>query len=357
VFPGDVNIHEGDTLRVRVTARRLTDASPVLHVRDAASGESASSWSEQTMSVTPDGNFESRLRDVEHAVEYYATGGDATSATFLATVLHKPAVVRFRVRYVYPPYTGLTPREVESADGSIEAPAGTEVTLTIDATEPLDVASMTIGAQSVPMLATGAQAPHAATAKFTVRDNRRYAIRMASKAGASGAFRGGTIRAIADRPPVVRFRETQPAADREAGERDVVPVPFQSADDHGLARLDAELAVTRATGGSSHLSTAVPISRGAATQEQGLFMLDVPALGAKRGDTVELRFRAEDRAGQFALSPPMRWTIDQNSKSPRLSAPLAAPATTQRAEPSVPLDPPGFEDSLRAYFDAIRGGG
>ena len=45
----------------------------------------------------------------------------------------------------------LPPRQADSADGSIEAPVGSEVTLRVDATEPLDVATMTIGAESVPM--------------------------------------------------------------------------------------------------------------------------------------------------------------------------------------------------------------
>jgi hypothetical protein len=357
VLPGDISIHEGDTLRVRVAARRLTDASPVLHVRDAGSARSARQlWSEQVMSVTPDGNFEFRLRDVARDVEYYVSGGDASSEVYLATVLHKPAVARFHVRCVYPAYTGLAPRELDTDDGSIEAPAGTEVTLRIDATEPLDVATMTIGAESVPMT-VDAKSPTSASATFTVRENRRYTIRMASRAGASGAFRGGTIRALPDRPPVVRFREAS-TTPRLAAERDVLPIAFQAGDDYGLARLDAEVVLHRASGASTRLSTAVPIAR-SAKQEQGVFTLDVPALGAARGDTIELRFRAEDRAGQFDLSPPLSLKVVTTSAStapaPTPPATPAAPAT-QHAEPSVPLDPPGFDDALRAYFDAVRRG-
>src|SRR5439155_3062358 len=110
-------------------------------------------------------------------VEYYVSGGDASSEVFLASVQHKPAVAKFGVRYTYPPYTGLAAHTEESADGAIEAPAGTEVTLRIDATEPIDVAGMTIGAESIPMTPGGPKSPTTATATFTVRENRRYTIR------------------------------------------------------------------------------------------------------------------------------------------------------------------------------------
>ena len=369
VMPGDVNVHEGDALRIRVTARRLGDSSPVLQARDAGSGsgsgaESAGPWSDQVMSVATDGNFEARLREVSLDVEYYVTGGDATSETFTATVLHKPAIARFHVRCVYPAYTGLPPRSLDSQDGSIESPAGSEVTLGIDATEPLDVATMTIGAESLPM-GVNAKSATAAAATFTVRDNRRYTIRMASKAGASGAFRGGTIRAIPDRPPVARIRDLSEDT-RNVGERELLPIAFQAGDDYGLARLDAEIVITRAEGGggSTRLTTAVPIAR-PARQERGVFTLDLPALRARRGDAVELRFRAEDRAGQFDLSPPLRLDVvaaaaGAAAPAPPAISPTAPPSpplspTQQQPQPTVPLDPPGFEDALRAYFDAVRG--
>jgi hypothetical protein len=329
----------------------------VLHVREtAAAADPATPWAEQIMTVASDGNFEARLRDVTRDVQYYVTGGDATSETFTATVLHKPAVARFHVRCVYPAYTNLPPREFDSGDGSIEASAGSEVALLIEATEPLDVATMTIGAESVPMT-IAERRPNLARATFTIRDNRRYTIRMASQAGASGAFRGGTIRSIPDRPPVVRILEL--AADaRDASEREVMPVTFQAGDDYGLARLDAEIELRRSGGGLTRLSSAVPIVR-SAKQQQGVFSLEMAALDAKPGDQIELRFRAEDRAGQFDLSSPLQLRVVAGGGSAPatvIAQPSAAsvPTTQRTAEPGVPLNPPGFEDALRAYFDAVR---
>ena len=367
VLPGDVNVHEGDTLRVRVSAQRLTDASPVLHVRSTSGGsedEAAvpSHWSEQVMAVAPDGNFEARVRNVERNLEYFVTGGDARSTAFVVTVFHKPSIDRFRIRYTYPPYTRLPPREVESATGAIEAPAGTQVTLRVEASEPLDAASMTIGAETIPMGVAGPGEPdqaNVATATFTVRENRRCTIRMASRAGVSGAYRGGSIRAIVDRPPVVRFRGVDVDTAREAGGREVVPVAYQAVDDYALARLDAEVFVVPAGGGARERRS-IPVSIAHASQEVGIFPLNLADLGVGAGDAVELRLRGEDRAGQFDLTGAMRVNVTDAPAKPAAAPPAArldAPSgpSTQRSEMSIPLDPPGFEEPLGAYFDALRG--
>ena len=365
VVPGDVSIAEGDTLRVKVSAAHLAESSPVLHARTASSSTSSSAseraavWSEQVMAPAPEGNFEARIRNVDRDVEYFVSGGDARSERFSVTVLHKPAVARMRVRYAYPMYTGLPPREVDNNGGQIEAPVGTEVTLLIEATEPIALATMTIGGE---VLRMSAVQPMTASATFMVRESKRFTIRMASARGPSGptgAFRGGSIRAIPDRPPVVRWREN--AAAREVEADSVVSVGYQTVDDYGLSRLDAEVFIARAAGGTERRSIALLIApRRQERGERGTVALDLRTLGARPGDAIELRLRGEDRAGQLDLSDALRLHViappaTSPAAAPRPATPPASPAATQPTDfPAVPLDPPGFEDALRAYFDALR---
>ena len=61
------------------------------------------------------------------------------SAWFTATVLPRPAIDRLDLRYDYPAYTGLEPKASTSADGAIKALQGTDVTLTVHTSEPLDL--------------------------------------------------------------------------------------------------------------------------------------------------------------------------------------------------------------------------
>ena len=197
VTPGDVEIGEGDALAVRVRAVRIGELPPVLNVR--AAGQP---WHEMPMTpvarVRPDTggsptggrvpggfDFEARVPDVDCDLEYFVAGGDAESAAFRVTMLRKPAISAFRIRYAYPPYTRLPAREVENAGGEIEAPVGTEVTVAVESTEPLKLAVMTIGGGAVRMTAT--PDPRVHEARFTVRDDRRYTIRMASTRDVSGS--------------------------------------------------------------------------------------------------------------------------------------------------------------------------
>src|SRR5207237_7746695 len=115
-----------------------------------------------------------------------------------------------------------------------------------------------------------------------------------------------------------------------------------------------------AGGASTRLSTALPIAR-PGKQEQGVFTLDLPTLRATPGDAVELRFRAEDRAGQFDLSSPLRLkVVATGATAPTAAAPPApiapAAATTPRVEASVPIGAAGVVDGLSVALDAVRGG-
>jgi hypothetical protein len=371
VRPGNTAVAEGRTLGVRVLARGLPgESSPVLHVRgigaSSAASSSSSAWVEQAMSPTAEGTFEARVHQVDHDLEYYVSGGDAASERFLVTVLHKPAVQRFHVRYTYPPYTGLPPRETQSVSGEIEAPAGTEVSLRIEATEPLDAATITIGSQGIAMTRVPLLPASVMAARFVVRESNAYTIQLRSARGVSGAFYGGVIRATRDRPPIVRWREASgPAGARTAGARQAVVMEYQAVDDFGFARLEAEVSITRTGGGQAERRTiALPVAHPRAKQERGTVKLDLGALAARPGDVVEVRLRGEDGGGQFDLSEPIRLAVSAEAVKGSTSAPAVASTraspeaspTTQRSEPSPPLEPAGFEDALRAYFDTLRRG-
>ena len=360
VTPGDAAVTQGDPLRVQASAVRLADGrSPALHVRAPA----APSWHVEPMTATPDGKFEAQIARVDRDLEYFVTGGDARTAAYRVTMLPRPAVRHFRVRYAYPPHTGLAPRDVTNDTGVIEAPVGTEVTLGVETTEPLSYAVMTAGAESIRIAPTSATQPARAQTTLTVTEDRRYTLRMVSDRGVSGVFRGGSIRAIVDRAPVVQFRGNA-AASREVASGDVVPVGYQAVDDYGLARLDLEVRVIRKSGAEANTALAIPLTRGQRAR-QGVFPVELRRFGLEVGDTVELRLQAEDRAGQFARSAPARLvvttptpTATPQAAPPQPVASASPPSTAADSSsappPPPPHDPAGYEAAIRAYFDTLR---
>jgi hypothetical protein len=364
VTPGDADITQGEPLRVQATTVRLAaDRAPTLHVRARGDASNKQTWHVEPMTALRDGKFDGQIARVDRDLEYFITGGDARTRTFSVTMLPRPAVERFRIRYTYPPHTGLAPREVTNETGVIEAPAGTEATLALEATEPLRYAVMTVGAESIRITPASTTQPRAAQTTFTITDDRQYTLRMVSDRGVSGVFRGGTIRAIADRAPVAQFREVSGGgggAKREIGGGvDVLPVAYQAVDDYGLARLDLGVRVIRKSGAEANASVAVPLARGQ-REQHGVQPLDLRRFGLDAGDEVELRLQAEDRAGQFALSAPMRLIVTSAAPPQPATPPAASPsptvAPTPRAErhDAPPLNPPGYEAAIRAYFDALR---
>jgi hypothetical protein len=355
VRPGNVGVAEGDTLRVRASAVRLGDASPLLNARSlsqSGQGQGGAAWSQQIMSATADGSFEARVRNVDRDVEYFVTGGDASSEVFVARVWHKPAIVRFRVHYNYPAYTSLRARDIESTTGQLEAPIGTEATVAIDTTEALSLAVMTIAGGEPVRFSPGSH-PASMNATFVIRNDGPFTIRMASAHGVSGAFRGGTIRALADRKPVVRFRFPPPA---QAHGDDAVPITYQAVDDYGIARLEAEVSVRHSKDGGV-TQRSVPISIVGTRREHGQFFWELKTIGAAAGDTVEVRLMAEDRAGQAERSETAKVNVVAGVGG-ATTRPFAATQPMRRAGGSdvgAPLDPPGYAESLRVYFEAIRG--
>jgi hypothetical protein len=355
VMPGDAEVTAGERLRVQAAAVRLGEGAVTLHVRAADAVNEP--WHVEPMTATLDGRFEATLERVDRDLDYFVRGGDARSETFRVTMLPRPAVRRFRVRYVYPPHTGLASREAEADNGAIEAPVGTQVTLVVEPTRPLSYGVMTAGAESTRM--TPDARTGALLTSFLVNEDRRYTLRMVSDRGVSGVFRGGTIRAIADRPPIVQLRDN--LTSRDVGGGDVVSVGYQVVDDYGLSRLDAEVRIVRRSGAEANASIGAPLSRVGVREQAGVVPIALRRFGLNAGDVVELRLQAEDRGGQFGHSGVVRLVVTSSpAPAGEVANEAAVPATTAAAavESALPATPPvepaGYGDSIRAYFERVR---
>lgn len=343
VAPGNVEINEGRSLRVIAAAQRLGDSPLALHFRRAGQD-----WAESPMVKLADGKFEARVADVMRDVEYYITGGDARSLMYTATVRLKPAVALIAARLNYPAYTRVSPRDVTIENGLIEAPAGTDATLTVTATEPIGSMTLVVGAAVVQTAPTSD--PRVRQATINIREDRRYLIRLTSTRGLESVFRGGVIRATVDRPPIVTIDASRVNQSADGGA--TIEFPYYAVDDFGLMRLDVEVR----RGDDAERALTLPIERGA-REQSGLCRLNLAALTVSQGDEISIRLRGEDRAGQFAISAPLRLSIAAATKTPvDLPVISAEPTANPPTEQDAPIDPTGYSGALKAYFDAIRTG-
>src|SRR5690606_18003624 len=186
------------------------------------------------------GAYHFELPDVTRDFSFHVTAGDARTLRHEVRVLRRPMVREYRIRYDFPDYTGRAPINVLSPDGRIEVPAGTEVTLTVVASEPLAEATLRIADEAVEV--TPGIEPSSITAQFTVNENSTGELVLTSAEGAVSAEPNLLrIRALPDAAPIVRM--LLPDADQRLHPRDVLQVEYQALDDYGLREVRLMLRV------------------------------------------------------------------------------------------------------------------
>ena len=293
VTPAGASVRDHEALVIRAAVRRLGDGrSPTVHLR-GDSGE----WQELPMAAGAGGDpgYSYTIPSVEQDQRFYVTAGDARSPTYPIRVLRRPAMAEVRIRYSYPAYTGRSSLNVRNTDGLIEAPQQTEAVVSVVATEPLASAVMIVDGKRSEMAAT---ADHRVRqAHLVVTKDGPWELEMTSERGVVGRGpRGMQIRAVADRPPLVRL--VQPVTDLRVGQRDIVPLSYQALDDYGVAQLVAKAQVNA----NPPVEIALHPHGGDPRRLDGSFDLDLATLDVKVGDVVSVTIVGTDRAGHDGTS-------------------------------------------------------
>ena len=204
---------------------------------------------------------------------------DATSAEEAAPTL----VGDITLRYVFPTYTGLEPREVPNSDGTIIAPPGTTVQIQARTARPFQAAAVRVD-ELEPIDAQLADGRDL-TASITVERSGTWTILLFEDKTVTNS-RPYELRVEADAPPVVVMSETG---------QSVVPVDaplglsWNVTDDYGIVRVSIEL---EADGDTTETVRREPID--AALELNGVERTTPRELGLSPGDTVTLRVVAVD---------------------------------------------------------------
>jgi hypothetical protein len=302
VMPGDLSLVQSDPLRVEATVERLPEGGAVWLMWREEGGD----WVRRLMSREAGGpKFGMTLPAVDRDLRYRVAGGDARSREHSVRVLRRPAVAGFHIRYAYPAYADRPPLSVTNTDGLIEAPAGTEATLTITATEPLQSALLRVGGEKV-LMARGAS-DYVRTATFKVARSGPYELDLIStREVPGGGPPGAIVRALSDRKPLVRLMQAGDAL--RLNPRDILPLAYQALDDFGIESLVVRAQVN---GGAV---TEQPVPRdGDPRRCEGTFNFDLAGVPLVVGDVVVLSMAAKDRAGHQEVSETLQVLVAPRS--------------------------------------------
>jgi hypothetical protein len=287
VLPGDARVPAGQPLTIRATVRAgrnlLTRFTPRLTVE---AGSEA-----RTVAMTPDGKgFQFSFESIDRTFRYRVTAGSRRSEDYTVTALFGPRVARIDLRYEYPAFANLPPRE-ERDGGDIYAPAGTRVRVRVHTDTPIASGQM--------VFAAGAKAGGSGALQRTgdrvlegdlvlARDDS-YRIGLTDRDGLRTS--GDTeyfLRVMDDRPPDVRI--LRPAGDQQITPLEEVAIEARAEDDYGILRFELVYAVA----GREPKVVAFDRINGTDLTRAGTHTLAAEDLGVQPGDVITYYARARD---------------------------------------------------------------
>ncbi len=244
------------------------------------------------------GRFAVQLDTLMESIEFRVLVHDARSAWRRVTVLPRPAVTAVELEYIYPEYTGLSPRKAEGAD--VQAVVGTRIRLTARASKPIREATLArrlaAGEERVEPLRLGADS-RTLHGEFVVDASGTYRIRVRDTDDlADAAPSQWLIEALPDRAPTVML--LFPGEDKTVTPKARWPLQLTVEDDFGLGSATLVYEMTDPTVGTPAQEGRKPLglvsTNGPARRLSMRSLVDMAAFGARPGHQIHYYVEVTD---------------------------------------------------------------
>ncbi|MBT5875983.1 MAG: hypothetical protein HOH43_21330 [Candidatus Latescibacteria bacterium] len=230
VIPGDFEIPAGGSVTIAATVSGEMPDDAFVHLTRKDGEEEQHTLTRDTGST-----FSLTLRALNQDIQYLVEAGDALSGRFTITVVDRPTIASLNLTYEYPSYTKMAPRTTADGTGDIIAIKGTNVTLDVRASQPIEQAQVVMAGtkETFPMAVSGS---HALTA-LKITQNDRYSIQLRNENDRSNATPPQyQITALSDRLPEVRI--ISPGQDTDLNENMMIPLVLAASDDFGFSSMN-----------------------------------------------------------------------------------------------------------------------
>jgi len=282
VEPGDVRVRYGSEQTVWVRGADPELSGALRWRRRGGNWQSAALLPGRAAGV-----HHFRLRDLVGDVEYQVQLGTRRSPSYRISVWMPPAVEAVHLRYTYPAYLGIAPREVVDG-GHITALAGTQVELEVAVNKELVAAGLAL--ESGDFLDLSQDEPHLWTGKIVLERDDVYRIVLRDKDGNENDMPTSyRIVASEDEPPELRVRF--PRGDTEATALEEIAFSFVVSDDYGLGAYGLEYEVA----GREKVRLSLGSEGVEAVEVEGEYLLALEELDLRAGDLLTWALWAEDQ--------------------------------------------------------------
>jgi len=256
---GRLRVVRGGTLDVVVRAdpNLAVPDAVTFHMRFASAGAL-----EEDVPPAPDepAKFAKRFKGVNEPFTFHVTGNDARSEELSVDVAEPPQLADVAFQVAPPDYTRLPPVGVARAQGTLQVPEQSWVTVTAAATKPLRAARMFLdGAEAGTCRVTGPDSPPAASAvwgRFQLLPAKPFRPSMAlwfeltdSEGFVNPRAAQYNIAVVPDKPPVLQI-ETAGVGGQVTGKARI-PLRVSARDDYGLGAVELVWSI-QSLGGKGH---------------------------------------------------------------------------------------------------------
>jgi hypothetical protein len=283
VMPAGESINYGEDLKVDVeTSGRLVD-EVTLVVEDPEGREVA----ELPMFRSDDRSFFQTIEAPRTDLQYFARIDGGRSKRYPLTINQIPRIEYASVSFIYPAYTGLSPKTRLVGDAPIRTYEGTEVTLTLTSNRPLDAGALSVDGTEVAM-APRSEA-NTVSGSFVLSSAGNLTASVIDVDGRQSVDTVSVaLEILPDEEPNVTV--ASPGRHSLATPDVKIPIVIEASDDLGVARIELFRNHNQSDDNRERLFTAEAVQ----TLADGVMMLDLEALGVEPGDTLEYYATATD---------------------------------------------------------------
>jgi hypothetical protein len=279
VAPPGTTLRAGESLPIRITVTGPVPQDVALMTRTRGT-----EWRRIALDSREPGRYAVTLDSLHEDTWYFAQGGGARSARYLARVLSPPAAKSLRAAYTYPAYTGKPPHVETVGEQGIHGLQNTRVQLEVTGSRSLGSGDLLVrtedGKQQRVALARDPKENSRVAGEFLITASGEFRVSLVSEDGQSNPDAArGKITLERGHGPQVWIRH--PGEDLLVTPDMSVPILVEAEDDVGVARLDLHRTINDLD--DSPLAFPLPSSAPRVTQTT---VMDLADLGVRPGDQI-----------------------------------------------------------------------
>ncbi|KQC11079.1 MAG: hypothetical protein APR54_11315, partial [Candidatus Cloacimonas sp. SDB] len=221
VYPGDLQVVRNSRVEIGVD-------NPEAGIIHQFFYKISDSWREESLY-----DYKRVFPNLDFSFSYFVKTPYAVSDTFTVEVFELPAVKNIDLKYDYPSYTELDPVYESNSSGIVKAIIGTEVTLFLEANNPIEQANIIFSDGSLQELERMGRSSFKTS--FTIEENGSYHFNLIDILGNRSDKISRSITVIPDKEPEIRI--ISPGKDTLLTQNMLLPLKIYAVDDFGLKNL------------------------------------------------------------------------------------------------------------------------